>query len=172
MSAVLSYVIDPFAILEAAPDALIIVDTNGCINLINKQTENLFGYSKEQLIGQKIEFLIPERYRIKHEGHRAGYFKQPRTRPMGAGLELYGLHQNGHEFPVEISLSPLEIKEGFLALAAVRNISDRKKIEDAQAMLSAIVQSSDDAIIGKDLNGIILAGMRVLNDSMVTPLKK
>lgn len=145
------------SILEATPDCLIIINNEGKIILVNARAEKMFGHTQTEIIGQYVEFLIPERFHKKHVGHRTNYFGDPRVRPMGIGSELYGQHKNGFEFPVEISLSPLETEEGLLALAAIRDISERKKIEVATAMLSAIVAYSDDAIIGKDLDGIIVS---------------
>ena len=115
------------AILEAAPDAMVIVDQAGKIILVNAQTLSLFGYQREELIGQAIEFLIPKRFRPGHPAHREGYTHSPKTRPMGAGLDLYALRKDGTEFPAEISLSPMETPEGTFVTAAIRDTTERKR---------------------------------------------
>ena len=117
------------ALLEAAPDAMIIVGSDGTIDLVNAQTERLFGYRREELLGQPIDMLVPARFRAKHPAHRAEYGHDPRVRPMGAGLDLFALHRDGSEFPVEISLSPLKTDEGTLIVSAIRDITERKQFE-------------------------------------------
>jgi PAS domain S-box-containing protein len=118
-------------LVEFAPDAIVIVNQNGEIVLVNAQTEKVFGYSRRELFRQRVEMLMPLRFHQQHVGHRSGFFANPKIRPIGAGLELYGLRKDGAEFPVEVSLSPLEMKEGRLVACAVRDITDRKLTQEA-----------------------------------------
>jgi PAS domain S-box-containing protein len=121
--------------LETVPDAMVVVDCHGRIVMLNSQTERLFGYRREQLLGLQVELLVPERYRGSHSAHRGGYFTAPTVRPMGAAQELYGRRRDGSEFPVEISLSPVETEQGILVASAIRDITDRKRAEAQRASL-------------------------------------
>jgi PAS domain S-box-containing protein len=140
-------------LLEAAPDAMIIVSREGLILMANHQMERLFGYSRADLVGKPIEMLVPERYRSSHPDHRAGYFGDPRTRPMGAGIDLFALRQDGSEFPAEISLAPIATEEGTFATAAVRDITERKKVE---AKFRGFLEAAPDAVVIVNAEGAIV----------------
>lgn len=117
------------SLVESSPNAIILTDNTGTIRLVNKQTENLFGYLRIELLGKKIEILLPARFHPKHVDYRDNYYKHPETRPMGIGRDLYAAHKNGSEIPVEIGLTPLKTKENQLILCTVVDITERKKYE-------------------------------------------
>lgn len=162
------------SIVEAIPDAVAAVNQKGIIVQVNSQTETLFGYTRDELIGQSVEMLVPERQRVQHHQHREDYHSHPKVRRMGSGLDLNGRRRDGSEFPVEISLSPVSTGNGAIVLSVIRDITDRKRIEeelrraneeldrrktrelrDSQNRLALIADSSQDAIIGKNLDGIV-----------------
>jgi PAS domain S-box-containing protein len=135
-------------LLDAAPDAIVIVNDKGVIDFVNLQTQRTFGYPRDELIGQPIEVLVPERYRATHLGHRMKFTAEPRTRPMGSGLELFGQKKDGSEFPIEISLSPVEIDGGLLISAAIRDITERKRLEAEARRVNAHLRSAVESIPG------------------------
>jgi two-component system sensor histidine kinase DevS len=141
--------------LSLMPDAAVAVDGKGRIVALNERTEAFFGYAASELEGKSIEILVPERFRHSHRSRRAGYSSAPRARPMGAGLELYARRKDGSEFPVDISLAPIGSEEGQLVVAAVRDISERKAAQAAEAQLAAIVESSADGIFSMSDRGVI-----------------
>ena len=172
-------------LLEAAPDAMVIVDRKGEIVLVNSQTEKLFGYRREELLGEPVDMLVPERHRARHPVRREGFFGCPPARSMGAGLELHGLRRNGTEFPVEISLSPLETEEGALVMNAIRDITERKHAQAERELLGQRLRQAEKmesvgrlaAGIAHDFNNV-LAGVFAYGEMLVeetperSPLKR
>jgi PAS domain S-box-containing protein len=116
-------------LLEAAPDAMVIVNRHGRIVLVNQRAEEIFDYRRREILGQPVEMLVPARFSEVHATHRTTYLAQPRRRPMGLGLELFARRRDGSEFPVEISLSPMTTDDGLLVIAAIRDVTERKRLE-------------------------------------------
>jgi PAS domain S-box-containing protein len=147
-------------LLESAPDAMIIANENGEIVLVNHQTEVIFGYKKEELISKSIEILVPADSHKGHAARRARYFRNPKTRAKGSGLELFAVRKDGSKFPVEISLSPLETHEGKLVSAAIRDITQRKKAEEelriSEQRYRSLIEQASDAIMITDQIGNFL----------------
>jgi PAS domain S-box-containing protein len=146
-------------LFEASPDAVLVTDQTGLILRANAQAENMFGYARQELVGHPIELVIPERFHSVHPKHRSAYSAQPRVRAMGAGLELFGRRKDGTEIPVDIMLSPLEMAEGQLVLAVVRDVSQKKLAEQAllrsEQQFRSLFEFSPDAIVVADREGKI-----------------
>ena len=142
------------SLLEAVPDAMVVVDPTGVIRFVSRHCEALFGYGRGDLVGQHIEILVPMALRRGHLADRDAYLAHPTTRPMGVGLELVGRRRDGAEVPVEISLSPVDTKNGLVVIAAVRDITDRRVYRDRERMAS-MIENSDDAILSQGLDGAI-----------------
>lgn len=161
-------------LLESAPDAMVVTDERGKIILLNSQTEKILGYSRDELLGHEVEMLMPVRFRRSHLKHRNDFASEPRFRAMGEGLQLYGLHKSGREFPVEISLSPLETEHGVVFTSAIRDISQRNAAENAARELSArLLQMQDEERrrIARELHdsaGQLIAALMMNIDQLIT----
>lgn len=159
------------SLLESAPDAMVIVDTDGQIVLVNSQAEHLFGYNRDELLHQSVDLLLPDALRHRHTHHRANYIAYPRTRPMGVGFALVAQRHDGQTFPVEISLSPLEAPDGLLVTAVIRDITERKnaaeelerQVQQRTAHLNALLQLSQELLQARSLNAML---ERVLKSAM------
>jgi PAS domain S-box-containing protein len=144
-------------LLDMSPDALLVVDQAGTIALANEQVAALFGYRREELQGQQLEVLLPQRFREAHTTHREHYFTAPRTRPMGAGLQLFGQHKDGTEFPVDISLRPLLLDDELYAIGAIRDVTEQRRAERERAqqlqqirLQTELINLASDAILVRD----------------------
>ncbi len=141
--------------LESLPSALIMVNPDRIMTLVDQETERLFGYSRQEMLGEPVDMLLPEPLRAEHAAHVTAFFGQPDRRELGTRKPLFGRRKDGSLVPLEIRLNPIEISEGPRTLASIVDISERQRIHDARALLAAIVESSDDAIISLSLNGAV-----------------
>jgi len=165
-------------LLDTAPDAIVVVGDDARIRLVNIQTEKLFGYTRSELLGQQLDLLIPERFRNGHSAHVTGFFSSPGSRPMGSGLELFARRKDGTELPIEVSLSPLRSEQGMTVSAAIRDISERKRLEAAAKLnadrLSSAVESIQDgfALFDRDDRLVLCNSVyrSLLGESLAGPL--
>ncbi|MBA3481622.1 MAG: PAS domain S-box protein, partial [Pirellulales bacterium] len=146
--------------VESAPNAMVMMDQQGFITLVNQQTENLFGYSRRELLGQPVELIVPSRFRDAHPGYRAQFFAEPAIQAMGGGRDLFGQRKDGSEFPIEIGLNPIESEEGSFVLSAIVDITDRRKatelLQRSESRKAAVLESALDAIVTMDHEGKIV----------------
>lgn len=142
-------------VVEAAPNAMVMINSAGKIEMVNGQAEQIFGYTRSELLGHAVEMLLPDRYRTVHPGMRSSFFNSPTPRAMGAGRDLFARRKDGSEFPVEIGLNPIETEDGTMVLSAIVDITERRRINELQEHLAAIVNSSVDAIISETFGGVI-----------------
>lgn len=145
------------SLFEFSPDAIIVAAADGRIVRVNSQIEKIFGYSKDELLDKSVEILLPDRFKERHAVHRVNYFADPRSRPIGSGLELFGRHKNGGEFPIDIMLSPVKTKDGTVALGVIRDITERKRAEQALRLQDVIVKSMSEGVcLIRDLDQTIV----------------
>ena len=156
------------AFVESAADAVVVVNPKGEIVLVNSQTEELFGYSRAELLGKTVEMIIPERFRGQHPGHRTKYFAEPRPRSMGASLSLSALHKDGHEFPVEISLSPVETEEGTMVTSSIRDATQRRNTEEKLKNQAREIMEMATVPVVQVWEGIIMVPLIGMLDSSRT----
>jgi PAS domain S-box-containing protein len=142
-------------VVQAAPSAMVAADRDGKISLANVRAQELFGYREEELLGRPVEMLVPERFRSGHGGHRQSFLEKPVSRPMGAGRDLFGLHKDGHEFPIEIGLTPYESPQGPFTLTVIVDITERKQAREKIAYQAYLLENINDAIIGADQNSVL-----------------
>ena len=144
-------------VVELAPSAMVMVNADGRIVMVNAQTETLFGYGREDLVGQPVELFVPERFRREHPTFRRGFLGEASARPMGIGRDLYARRKDGSEFPVEIGLNPIETEEGLMVLSAIVDITERQRAAASRFRLAEIVDAAEDAIISKTLEGVVVS---------------
>lgn len=131
-------------VVEASPSAMVMINDAGRIEMVNLQAERVFGYARDEMVGQPVEMLLPPRFRGHHPGLRHAYFAEPRSRPMGAGRDLFGMRKDGREFPIEIGLNPIETEEGMMVLSAIVDISERKHLEER---FRRVVEAAPNAMV-------------------------
>jgi PAS domain S-box-containing protein len=165
-------------VVESAPNAMVMINAAGKIDMVNTQAERLFGYNRSEMLGQAIEMLVPERFRGHHPGLRRSFFADPKSRPMGAGRDLFGLRRDGSEFPVEIGLNPIETEDGVMVLSAIVDLSGRKRMEErfkrvvefapnAMVMINGagrieMVNAQTEALFGYDRNELLGQTVEIL----------